>query len=601
MLDISAASAAIIKIISPQQISPGGLATISATAWNPGGAAVENVTGELQVGPNLTVQNSLVQNIGTLGPGEQRQLTWQVKALSVVSSVAESLRVRTSTTTIAAVLQPMAGVIVISATTLSVNTINVGASGGSGSIVVSPAPTGALVVSASDPWITFSVSGATVSYLVSANAGASGRTGSLMIDGQIVTVTQAGTQATAGLRLVPVSPCRLVETRAAYAGTTWSGSFGPPILTAGATRTIPVTASPRCGIPPSAKAFVLNVTLDTVEGNSGPVDFVTLWPAGEARPEHFTLRTTTGGYIANAAIVKAGTGGAISVYASNSVHLIVDISGYFTDDANVSGLLYYPMTPCRAVDTRGPIYSSLPAPYGNQRMQAREARTFRLPGSPACQIPVAAAYSMQLTLAPGELTNGNPVAFITAYPTGTSQPNISNMNAVHGYAVANSAIVPASGNGSIDVYAYDATNLIMDVTGYFAADDGTGGGLYYYPVTQCRVVNTQDSTFTGAFGPPALSASTDRTVPVSSGRCALSDAARAWVLNASVTPSGNPMPFLSMWPTGSPWPNVSQLNAFQGQTIANMGIVPASANGSVNLKVAGGTHAIIEVSGYFGR
>ena len=404
-----------------------------------------------------------------------------------------------------------------------------------------------------------------------------------------------------GLRFVPLSPCRLVDTRTAYAGPR-VGPFGPPFLNAGSERTIPLLQSTTCTIPASAKAYALNLTLDTVENQTGPVDSVTIWPTGEPAPAFHTARTSTGGYIANATIVKAGSNGAISIRASHAVNVILDITGFFTDDAAFPGLLYYPISPCRAVDTRGPVYSALPPPYGNQRMRARENRSFRLPGSPACQIPSASAYSVQLTLAPGELTNGSSVAFITAYPSGLPQPNISTMNALQGYAVANSAIVPASTNGSIDVFAFDATNLIIDVNGYFAPDDGTGRGLMFFPVAQCRLMNTQDPALIGSFGGPAMLANVDRTIAVAGSRCSgLPQNARAWALNASVVPSTSSMPFLSLWPSGTPWPNISQLNAFQGKTVANFGIVPASETGAVDIRVAGPTHVTLEVGGYFAR
>jgi serine protease len=296
--------------------------------------------------------------------------------------------------------------------------------------------------------------------------------------------------------------------------------------------------------------------------------------------------------------------GSIDVFTSNAANLVIDINGYFTDDPAAPGLLFYPVDPCRAVDTRGPVYSSLPAPYGNQRMEAGENRSFRLPGSPACTgLPAAAAYSVQMTLAPGAETNGDPVAFVTAYPTGVARPNISNLNSIAGYAVANSAIIPASTEGSIDVFAFDDTNVIIDVNGYFAPDDGTGRGLFYFPVTQCRALNTQDPSFAGVFGAPQLTPGGDRTLPIpQAGTCTgLPATARAWALNASVTPGGSAVPFLSLWPAGTAWPNISQLNAFQGQTVANSGIVPADANGSVLIRTAGTTHAAVEVAGYFGR
>jgi hypothetical protein len=97
-----------------------------------------------------------------------------------------------------------------------------------------------------------------------------------------------------GLRFVPLTPCRLVDTRAAYAGSR-TGAFGPPLLSAGTVRTISIPSSTTCSVPSTAKAYVFNVTLDTIENQTGPVDFVTLWPTGQPRPDFFTARTTTGG------------------------------------------------------------------------------------------------------------------------------------------------------------------------------------------------------------------------------------------------------------------------------------------------------------------
>lgn len=409
-----------------------------------------------------------------------------------------------------------------------------------------------------------------------------------------------------GLRFVPITPCRIVETRSLYAAPRWTGAFGPPLLAAGATRTIPVTATTNCNIPSSAKVYALNVTLDTLTDNTGPVDFVTIWPTGESRPNVWTARTSTGGYVANSALIKAGTNGSINVYSSNNTNLLLDINGYFTDDSSVPGLLYYPLGPCRAVDTRD-VYNSLPPPYGHQRIPSRETRTLRLPGSPTttpgCNIPSASAYSLQMTLVPGAEQSGGPVAFVTAWPTGQNQPTVSNLNSVFGYSLANSGIVPARSDGSIDVFAFDSTNLIFDVNGYFAPDDNSGRGLSYYPVTQCRVLDTQDAAYTGNYGGPRLTPSSDRVVPLpGSARClGLPATARAWAVNATVIPNGAPMAFLSLWPDGTPWPVVSQLNAFEGQTVSNSAIVPVSASGGMLIKVNGTTHAALEVYGYFGR
>lgn len=470
-------------------------------------------------------------------------------------------------------------------------------------------------ISSSVSWITFDpIYGEgeqEIRYTVHPNLTGTSRTGNVTFSSGLqppIRVTQSGPSVPGnGLRFVPVTPCRLLETRTAYAGTTWTGAYGPPLLTSAAPRKLPIAGNPRCNIPATAKAFALNITVDTVANNTGPVDQVTVYPSGQARPAFATIRTSTGGYIANSAIVAAGADGAVDIAVSSSAHVLVDINGFFTDTGD--GLLFYPFTPCRAVDTRGAPYGLLPAPYGNSRLQAQQPRAFRLPGSPGCQnLPAAAAYSLQMTLVPGTHSSGAPVAYVTAYPSGPNTPGISNTNSLSGYVVANSAIVPASSNGTIDVVAYNATNLILDVNGYFAADDGSGRGLAYFPVPQCRVLSTVGSTHQGSFGPPALTPTADRTIQVGGGACGgIPSTARAFALNAWVQPNGLSMPYLTLWPAGLPWPNISQLNAFEGQTVANSAIVPASfgqpgvPDGSIHIRVANQTNVGLEVAGYFAR
>jgi hypothetical protein len=42
-----------------------------------------------------------------------------------------------------------------------------------------------------------------------------------------------------------------------------------------------------------------------------------------------TLNALQGGVVGHAAIVPAGTNGAISVYVTNTTNLVIDINGYF--------------------------------------------------------------------------------------------------------------------------------------------------------------------------------------------------------------------------------------------------------------------------------
>jgi len=178
-------------------------------------------------------------------------------------------------------------------------------------------------VNASWVRLTSGVSGVTagvIQFQVDANSGIVARQTTLILGGQAFVLRQSGTPA--GLRFQPIAPCRLVDTRVGEGKT---GAFGPPALAAGATREVPVPQG-SCGVPATALAYSLNVTV--LPG--GPVlQFLTVWPAGDVRPNASTLNSFDGKIVANAALIPAGPSGAINVYATDATDLIVDINGYF--------------------------------------------------------------------------------------------------------------------------------------------------------------------------------------------------------------------------------------------------------------------------------
>jgi hypothetical protein len=162
--------------------------------------------------------------------------------------------------------------------------------------------------------------------------------------------------------------------------------------------------------------------------------------------------------LANAAIVPAGTGGAVSFFAASTTDLVVDINGYFAAPTS-SGLNFYAATPCRLVDTRNATGS-----LGGPTLGASGTRNFPLPTS-ACGLPgypSAQAYSLNMTIVPYQ-----PLGYITVWPTGGSKPVVSTLNAPKGLVVANAAIVPAGTAGSVSVFATDPTDVIIDTNGYF--------------------------------------------------------------------------------------------------------------------------------------
>jgi len=117
---------------------------------------------------------------------------------------------------------------------------------------------------------------------------------------------------TTGTDFFLVPSCRLVDTRG-----------GTP-LTNG-TRTFTLTG--QCGIPVTASALALNVTIITPPSTG----FLTLYPSGAVPPSTSTVNFRPGRARANNTVMALGDDGAIAVTTSvaGSVHVVIDVYGYF--------------------------------------------------------------------------------------------------------------------------------------------------------------------------------------------------------------------------------------------------------------------------------
>jgi hypothetical protein len=240
------------------------------------------------------------------------------------------------------------------------------------------------------------------------------------------------------LEFFPLTPCRVADTRNA------SGPLGGPSLSSSSTRSFPIQSS-SCGIPSTAVAYSLNITALPSSG----LGWLTAWATGESQPAVSTLNAPTGTVTANAAIVSAGTGGNISIFATNSTNVIIDVNGYFAPPAS-GGLSFYPVTECRVIDTRsgsGPFTGTLTVPVQDS----------------TCAPPAGAqAYVLNATVVPS-----GTLRFLTLWADGTAQPNVSTLNAYDRAVTSNMAIV-SNTMGTIDAFSTDSTQLIFDLSGYFA-------------------------------------------------------------------------------------------------------------------------------------
>lgn len=250
------------------------------------------------------------------------------------------------------------------------------------------------------------------------------------------------TLSSQSLVFYPITPCRVADTR------NGTGPLGGPMVEGGTARDFPILSSP-CGIPASALAYSINVTAIPY----GPLAFLSMYPTGQPKPSVSTLNSFDGSIKANSAIVPKGASGAISVFVTGRSNVILDINGYFGPPGGVGGLRYYPVQPCRVIDTR------------TLRLAVRAGASFDV-GVPisGCSTPGdAAAYSVNVTALPI-----GPLTYLTIWPTGNVRPPVSTLNSLEGKIIANAALVRAGLGFAVSVFVTDPSYFVLDVNGYFA-------------------------------------------------------------------------------------------------------------------------------------
>jgi len=278
------------------------------------------------------------------------------------------------------------------------------------------------------------------------------------------------------------------------------------------------------------------------------------------------------------AMAVSGDGTAIPITGT-------EITATIKSTGGSSAVLFTPVFPCRIADTRDPSGT-----FGGPSVNGGTMRDFLIPDS-ACGIPPsAAAYSLNVAVVPK-----HKLGFLTVWPAGQTRPTVATLNSTDGRIKSNAAIVAAGASGAISVYTTDTTDVILDINGYWSTS--SADGLAFYALTPCRIADTRNTP--GPVGGPALGAQKARAFPIAGGPCAIPDGAPAYSLNFGTLPEG-PLGFLTAWPYNSPkQPMVASLNAVTGTATANAVIVPAGANGEINIFSTNATNLFIDTNGYF--
>lgn len=369
----------------------------------------------------------------------------------------------------------------------------------------------------------------------------------------------------------PMAPARILDTRD---GTGTGGATDP--LAADGTLKLKIAGAN--GIPATnVTAVALTVTITQPTGYG----FVTAYSSDALLPDVSNINFAANQTVPNTIIIPVGGDGTVNLHftGEGTVHLIADVSGYFTTDAGRAGdSSFVPTTATRILDTRdgtglgGPLDAGVVTP---------------LTIAGTAGIPASGVTAVAINLTD---TNATGDGYLMTWADGAAMPDTSGLTFSAGQTHANLAIVPVGADGKIDLYFHgsNSTDVIGDVAGYFIA--GTGGQKYH-PVFANRMLDTRDDTERVAANTPTPALEGTSLYPLSV----------TLITNLTVTGPTDDGDEIA-YPDGASTPGTSNLNFAATETVANLTMVPTTDNTiQVFNESSGTTDLIADCIGYFAQ
>ncbi len=245
-----------------------------------------------------------------------------------------------------------------------------------------------------------------------------------------------------------VEPGRLLDTRPDHT-TIDTQHAGTGIIPADTPTEIQITG--RNNIPTNATTAILNLTITQPDAPG----FATVYPCTDDIPTASTINYTPGQTIANAVTTQLSPTGTICIYTLATTHIIIDATGYTTDDSTL-----HTVAPGRLLDTR-PDHTTI---------DTQHAGTGIIPADTPTEIQITGRNNIptNATTAILNLTITQPDApgFATVYPCTDDIPTASTINYTPGQTIANAVTTQLSPTGTICIYTLATTHIIVDATGY---------------------------------------------------------------------------------------------------------------------------------------
>ena len=247
-------------------------------------------------------------------------------------------------------------------------------------------------------------------------------------------------------------------------------------------------------------------------------------------------------------------------------------------------LRFHPIEPARIVDSRPPGIGGYSTPWGPG--QTRDVQVTGVGGVPANAEAVILNVTVTDTTAP---------SFLSIWPAGQPQSQISSVNWVASQTIANSVTTKvalgAPNAGKLSVFNASGTaDVIVDVAGYYVADHTADG---FTPVAPTRIEDSRPPGIGGYSTPWGPGETREISVP------GLPADATSAVVNVTVTDT-TAASHLTIWPFGSAQPVASTLNWVAGQTIANAATVKLGTDHKLSVTNSSGTaDVIVDLVGYY--
>lgn len=350
-------------------------------------------------------------------------------------------------------------------------------------------------------------------------------------------------------RFVPLTPCRLGDTRTTNPFTRIAGGYR-------------VLVANRCNVPADATAVAATVTV--VRPASGGA--VSAAPTGS--PSGLPIVAFNAGDVrADTSIVTLGTFGQIDLTGVVG-NVVVDVTGAFVPAVTATSGRYTAVDPTRTFDSRQ---------GGAAALVGGTVTTVDLTvgGVPADASAVAVNLTAVGAQGPG---------YLTAMAAGSPAPLASVLNVdAAGQTRGGFVVVPVR-DGKIDVVQSMAAHLTVDVAGWFTGEGAARSQAGLYRTNPS--FRAFDSRSGAAFEPMV-----PRLVPLAGPR--------ATAVAAVVQLIGPTAGFAVLWPNGAPAPTVASVNADpSGRAVAN-GAFVSVRGGAAQAMASAPAHVVVDVHGWF--